>query len=248
MNKILPIILVVVLSGCAHVNSGSFNYMQPVLDMKTYNFPSIDSKTTKSIGDTLVDLAYRKVGPGLILNEIVTEEWFHGIPPTMGAKIYPGKAFISAQDSGNTCYGLFRGIMTDVTLSIDYNSPMHICVKKKYLPGETKLYWISTGGLSTARDFKASHKLVSDMRAPLQENSFKQEFIYNGKIGNQAKFIYREFEDDVNRSTFQQDLIYDLAEDSVVGFKEMRLEVIKATNQSITYRVLKNFSHKEIYD
>jgi hypothetical protein len=40
------------------------------------------------------------------------------------------------------------------------------------------------------------------MRAPLQENSFKQEFIYNGKIGNQAKFIYREFEDDVNSSIF----------------------------------------------
>ena len=45
------------------------------------------------------------------------------------------------------------------------------------------------------------------MRAPLQENSFKQEFIYNGKIGNQAKFIYREFEDDVNSSIFKQDLI-----------------------------------------
>ena len=243
MNKILPIILVVVLSGCAATTSGSFQLMSSK-KMKVFSFPSLGVETTKSIGDSLVDLAYRKVGKGLTLNDIVTDEWAYGIPPTVGVRIEPGTAFLSARDNSNTCYGMFSGVMIDTFLSLSYNSPMHICVRDKPLAGETKLYFISTGGIFTKRDFKASYKKIKDLKAPIQDNSFQQQFIYNGKIDNAIKFIYREFEGGMNRSTFQQELQYDLNESNVVGFKEMRLEIIEATNQSIRYKVIKNFSLK----
>lgn len=70
---------------------------------------------------------------------------------------------------------------------------------------------------------------------------FKQEFIYNGKVGNGLKFIYREYVDDFARPAFTQDLQYDLSESKIIGFRGLRIEVISATNTNIEYKVLNQF-------
>jgi hypothetical protein len=77
-----------------------------------------------------------------------------------------------------------------------------------------------------------------------KELSFKQEFIYNGKVGNSIKFIYREFSDDFARPSFTQEVQYDLNESSVVGFKGLKIEVLSATNTLIKYKVISYFSDK----
>ena len=43
------------------------------------------------------------------------------------------------------------------------------------------------------------------------------------------------------RSAFTQEVQYDLKESKIIGFKNVRIEVIEATNSSITYKVLKAF-------
>jgi hypothetical protein len=70
----------------------------------------------------------------------------------------------------------------------------------------------------------------------------KQEFIYNGRIGNAVKFIYREYLDDYARPAFTQDLQYDLSESNIIGFLGLRIEVIKATNTNIEYKVISLFN------
>ncbi|MCP9755827.1 hypothetical protein EGI26_11735 [Lacihabitans sp. CCS-44] len=77
-----------------------------------------------------------------------------------------------------------------------------------------------------------------------KELSFKQEFIYNGKVGNSIKFIYREFSDDFARPSFTQDIQYDLNESSVVGFKGLKIDVLSASNTLIKYKVLSYFNSK----
>lgn len=74
------------------------------------------------------------------------------------------------------------------------------------------------------------------------QNCFKQEFIFNGKVGNNLKFIYREYINDMARPAFNQDLQYDLEESTTVGFKGLRLEVLDASNTSITYKLLSSFN------
>ncbi len=69
----------------------------------------------------------------------------------------------------------------------------------------------------------------------------KQEFIYNGKVGNAIKFTYREFVDDLARPAFTQDLQYDLTESKVIGFRGLRIEILSATNIKIEYKVLTHF-------
>ena len=73
------------------------------------------------------------------------------------------------------------------------------------------------------------------------EPSFVQELIYNGRAGNVVKFIYREFSDNMIRPAFTQEAQYDLASSSIVGFKDLRLEILDASNTEIRYRLLNNF-------
>ena len=67
---------------------------------------------------------------------------------------------------------------------------------------------------------------------------YKKEFIYNGKNNNQLKFTYREYVNDLARPAFSQDLQYDLNESNIIGFKGLRIEVMKSSNTEIQYKVL----------
>ena len=70
---------------------------------------------------------------------------------------------------------------------------------------------------------------------------FKKEFIYNGRVDDGLKFIYREFYGDLIRPSFTQELQYDLSQSDIIGFKGLRVKVINATNSTITYSVLNVF-------
>jgi hypothetical protein len=70
---------------------------------------------------------------------------------------------------------------------------------------------------------------------------FGQEFIYNGRIGDTLKFLYREFSNDMLRGSFSQEVQYDLNESKTIGFKGVRLEILEATNTKIKYVVHASF-------
>lgn len=74
------------------------------------------------------------------------------------------------------------------------------------------------------------------------DNSFQQTLIYSGKVGNKINIGYREFSSSIARPAFNNDVEYDLNESKTIGYKGALLEVIDANNQSIKYRVLKNFN------
>ncbi len=70
-----------------------------------------------------------------------------------------------------------------------------------------------------------------------QEGSFKRELIYNGRSKDVLKLQYREFNNSFARPAFYQDLIYDLSESKVIGFKGMQIEILEATNSTIKFIV-----------
>lgn len=83
---------------------------------------------------------------------------------------------------------------------------------------------------------------VDKKLSSLSPNAFQQTLLYNGKIGTRITLGYREFTNNLARPAFSNNVDYDLAESTVVGYKGVRLEVIKATNTEITYRVLAGFA------
>ena len=69
-------------------------------------------------------------------------------------------------------------------------------------------------------------------------SSTKSELIYSGKAGNVIKIVYREYSNDYARPAFSQELQYDLSETKLLKFKKTTIEVMSATNQEITFKVL----------
>lgn len=226
MNKLLSILLVVVLSGCAIATQK----ITPEMYMKVYNYPELQEETTSSIGDTLVDHSYRYVGEGVsIQDDIVFKK--------IGVfTFYAGNYFRYSNYQGNKCYGPLTGHLIDIIGFRQNIGGGQFCVKNK----NTAVLIYGEWELPVQVKFK-----VQDLQSQMKDKNFKQQFIYNGKVDNAIKFIYREFSGNVARGSFQQDLQYDLNESDIIGFKELRLKVIKATNQSITYKVLNNFSVKD---
>lgn len=82
---------------------------------------------------------------------------------------------------------------------------------------------------------------VTKQRA-LGVNGFQQILIYSGEVGNRLIFGYREFSDDVSRPAFNNDVELDLEASKIIGYKGARLEILEATNELVTYKVLSNFN------
>lgn len=75
-------------------------------------------------------------------------------------------------------------------------------------------------------------------------DSFKYEALYQGRIDNKIKISFREFKDDMARPAFTQDIDYELNKsgDTIVGFKGLRIKILKATNMDITYSVIQDYN------
>ena len=78
----------------------------------------------------------------------------------------------------------------------------------------------------------------------VSQDSFRYIILYQGKINNKIKISFREFKDDIVRPAFTQDIEYELNSNgtTTIGFKGLRINVIKATNVDITYSVVKDFN------
>jgi len=76
------------------------------------------------------------------------------------------------------------------------------------------------------------------------EDSFKYQALYQGRIDNKIKISFREFKDDMARPAFTQDIDYELNKsgDTIVGFKGLRIKILKATNTDITYSVIQDYN------
>ncbi len=72
---------------------------------------------------------------------------------------------------------------------------------------------------------------------------FKLELLYQGVSDNNIRVSYREYQNNMARPAFTQDVKYQLDENgkAIIGFKGARIEVIKATNVELTYKVIEGF-------
>lgn len=75
------------------------------------------------------------------------------------------------------------------------------------------------------------------------ENSadFQVDVLYQGLSKGEVKISYREFKGGLARPAFTQDVAYELDKDGsgMIAFKGMRIKVLKATREDITYIVEK---------
>lgn len=81
----------------------------------------------------------------------------------------------------------------------------------------------------------------------ITSDSFKYVVLYQGKVGNKLKISFQEFTSGhsgfIIRDAFTQNIEYELNPDgeAMVGFRGLRIKVLKATNFDITYKVIKDY-------
>jgi hypothetical protein len=93
-------------------------------------------------------------------------------------------------------------------------------------------------------DYKLLDKKVPyTLEYTYSENSFKYDVLYQGRVNNRISISYREFANNIARPAFTQNIEYEVIEnaDTIIGFKGLRIKILKTTNYDITYQVLKDY-------
>jgi len=68
----------------------------------------------------------------------------------------------------------------------------------------------------------------------------RKELIYSGKSASTIKVSYREYRGGYAAPAFFQNLEYDLNESKTIKFQRFTIDVLEATNQAFTYRIIKD--------
>ncbi len=186
-------------------------------------YPETETVANKEVGISLVTKEVGFLYKGLIINKDQSIK-----PGTVLRELKKGEIFVNKFDTKK--YFLYESPTATFGIAIDKNTGL-------------QTFYSITGASVVFAKLRNQIDFTQTTVPVKGKEYFKQEFIYNGKVGNGIKFVYREFEDDFARPAFTQELQYDLSESNIIGFRGLRLEVIKATNTDIDYKVINHFSN-----
>ncbi len=197
-----------------------------------FSYPELNKETTVQLGNSLIKQG--RVIKGFAV--IIKEDHFNMVPKGVyfvtGKKEFTNidtneKGFLYRFDNNGITSKIVQGRVHDTWLEYDTTRKT---LKLRY--GITVPYTI--GEIT-------KYELKEDAIKKVTNDNFQMELIYLGKSGNLLKFGYREFYNDYARPAFSNEISYDLNDSNIIGYKKAQLQVISATNTSITYKVLNYF-------
>jgi len=229
MKKLIGLLLLASITGCTVIKAPTV-YKEET----DSNF----TEQTKDIGQNLVSFTIGTYSNAIIIDKTPQPESKNLKNTTNPSGVFfkKGDVLIHHTSIGKTNYYFPENSINNAGVSeslfgiaMDYNS------------NEALLY-IHNGISWTYARLKEPLEYTPTTRPSKTENYFEKNFLYNGKSGNIIKFTYREFSNSVARPAFTQDIQYDLNESNIIGFQNMRMEIINTSNTSITYKIIKGFT------
>ncbi|MDE4771806.1 hypothetical protein PXW82_00500 [Klebsiella pneumoniae] len=225
MKKLLIVALgAVLLTGCT---TPARNY---VPQTKQISIPPLNTVTTTYVGEDMVRQGIDASIDAIHFNQAV-------VIGSIGVYTIPAGDYVKiGEDSKSEFYSNVertsgvvvpnRFMVNDPTQSIQLMKNGEICIVTIY--GGTKC---DTGKPFTKVKFQTE-----------QQSSFQQTLIYNGKVGNKINIGYREFQGGMARAAFSNEVEYDLSESKTIRYKGAVLDIMDANNQSITFKLTRNFN------
>lgn len=203
-------------SACATVK-----YNGPNAQVELIDRPPIGQTTVAYVGDNLVEKGMMVAEKVLYVKKLI-DGVAYNIPPGSYKQI----GFDEKSDFYSSI-GVTKNPFSDPfkALAIDSSKPNELCVV-------------------TVFNIKSCYPGEFEKRGVVSEQglSFQQTLIYSGRVGQKINISYREFSDNLARPAFNNDVEYDLSTSALIGYKGAQIEVISADNNTITYRVLRNFT------
>lgn len=211
----------VIITGC---NSVQVSYPEK------YRDNTKQSGSTKSYTPPINTIATRNVGQSLIKQNIIYEYNTYDVLPIDNkcSKLLEMEPVLYKWTSNQwnmMCRYDKKECLVDVTGENEFN------FKTDELDDLSALEPLSC---------KVKYKIIPTP-SRVSEMYFKYELIYQARVGNKLKLSYMEYANDHARPAFTQVIEYDLDQkgDIIIGFKNLRMQILNATNNEITYKILK---------
>jgi len=227
MRKVLSIhiISIFLLLGCETLQ-------MDIITQETVSNPSHNKEIVASIGDILLEQKTRYVTEGFeIFKDLPSGEAKQGLYSRIG--IQQGYIIYKPVESSGAqiinTYKTLIGINALVFFASNQNKQLFYS------------WYGGFGNIVPAKQIPDTLFKYKDVAVD-QVDSIQQTLIYTGKQKNIIKISYRESQGGMARTAFNMEATYDLDESNVIAFKNARLLILKATNTSIKYSVLKNFN------
>lgn len=237
-NYTLGLAVVFFLGGCKTVPTHSiqrFEYVQVAAQTQLINLPPLNADSEAEVGQSMVQAARKTVTPAIK----VTEEIIHQIPNSTKVKIIPSQLPLIGTDQNGAYYRANRTSSSIYNFIGDARGIAGVYVPN-IEPTSTQVFWHwDSDGNRGSRSPHPGIKYETTTIEQLGIDSFKRELVYQGVSQNTVSIRYREFNQDLARPAFTEDLKYDLSHGDIIGYKGARFQIIKANNLNIRYKVLK---------
>lgn len=221
MKILSAAIISLALVGCA---TPKYNYHATPQDISK---PPVGSVNTAYVGDKLLEQGTFVEREALFISKTtkmsgytLSEGYYLKVGDDESGQYY--QALNTINNGGN----VQKSALADPQKAVMFDKNNKLCVVSIF----------------NAKTCTNEHDAKLSTTAVASDNSFQQTLIYSGKVGNKINIGYREFSSNLARPAFNNDVEYDLSESKTIGYKGALLEVIKATNQDITYKVIRNFN------
>ncbi|MDC1329462.1 immunoglobulin domain-containing protein [Pseudomonadales bacterium] len=241
--QLILLCVILILGGCASSPITSLD----LTNTEIVDFPNIGIPQTRNLGERLVAKGIRTTGKALQISKstVFGKKEGEAAIMTCAWSVAPSTQFYKGLWSKNgeplaDCYGPFPLQVTQADGGTNFNCPGTLVMGDVCQDRDTENFFAAV--VTIRQDLKQSSRNLSiTEKVSTSQTSFIQELLYNGRVGSNLKFIYREFSDDMIRPAFSQEVQYDLSKSDEIGFKSVRMEVLDATNTVLKYKLLSNF-------
>lgn len=231
MMRLTVFLLFTLLVGCATGPS----YPPVAVITQVIKAPEVDEVSNTRLGDSLLEYTRSSTYPALKLDRF-HRYTFCLFTIEVDAQTAPAK-FLHPLDG----YQYQADIFINAAKNPNSRVPANAFIYKGSNDDFEGYFVKSPNGCGADKPLA---QVAEEIRATdLESPSFKQELVYNGRVGNNLKIIYREYSNNMARGAFSQEAQYDLSISDVIAFKGARLKIINATNETIEYQVLSHFEN-----
>ncbi|MEQ1738297.1 MAG: hypothetical protein ABL884_00170 [Methyloglobulus sp.] len=197
------------------------------------DYPGIGETKTVEVGESLVWKDKQATIPAIDIEQTIVHP-AENLGNKFTLTLLSGRYVESGKDAFGTFYEGKKGNFLMNNQAAENDAGLYVT---NLYPTKTEIYVLNANiPLSYIRNGIPFKKSFYQKRDNL---SFKKELVYTGVSQKVISILYREFNEDMARPAFSQDLKYDLSESNIIGYRGARFEIIKATNQELTYKTLK---------
>lgn len=236
LYKIISLSVLTILVGCAATE----NIKQTRAPTQSVHFPAVNIEAEAEIGQTIVSKSNLTIHPAIVVDQDVSDT----VKQNILNNRYSGTTMVHAgtykkgfESPEGSFYPDERGVFQSTVGPVNW--PIGIFMPMDSTKSAVVYTYHKTMG---AQGFEFGTSPIDVKKTTVEvwgKDSLKKELIYGGLSQKTIAVSYREFSDGTARPAFTQELKYDLTEGDIIGFRGARFQVIKATNMTLKYKVLK---------